>query len=155
MKYFQPIITLSLLIFSLIVISRDCLFEQALAAVAESLPHGYHTPKAYDHDMSAPSHSHDKKGHEDEFCCDNDLNLYVGNEKFVPALTFQKLNSSISVLIETKETVKSNQFDFYLYRLWPPFSVRARDNYAQTCLLHAPPHAHVNFSFYLRFYRVT
>lgn len=141
MTFFQPKAYFSLLIFILSVSPNACLAEQTTAAVAGFLQHAHHNDRAYPHDSPTPSHSHDKKGHEDQFCCDNELNLYVGSRKFVPQLIFHELTLSISVLIETKEPVDSNQFDTYIERLPPHLSFRARDKYAQTCLLHAPPYA--------------
>jgi len=140
MNFFQPKIYLSLLIFFLSICPNACLVEQAVAALANLVQHEHrdHHEK-HEHDKSAPSHNHDKQGHENEFCCDNNLNFYLAGKSFLFLDAFEKNISSLDVSSLTSETANSVQYIIYLHRLKQPPTLRGRDKYALTCLLHAPP----------------
>jgi hypothetical protein len=139
MKYRRARIILALQIFVLTVSPHACLVEQAIASILHGLPHGHHD-EARAHTAPTPSHHHDAQGSEAVFCCDNNLNLYIGIKTVTdvdidtPELLYPTTPDAISF---EKSSYPPRFID--LHRLRSVTSSRARDKYALTCLLHAPP----------------
>ena len=116
---------------------QACLLEQVLATAAEWLPHEHQRSEAQNHELPAPAHSHDQDSHESLYCCDNSLSQFFGSKgsaDFGSAYFF----SSFMVAIESAILDYSRK-TFYSYNSEPPLTLRARDKYALSCLLHAPP----------------
>lgn len=116
-----------------------CLVEQVVASVAEMVAHGPHQDSHGDK-QTAPSHSHDREGHEEDFCCDNE-----SYRQFRPRATidFQQVyqpNAFLYFSIDASQVKNYFQFHSYLHRLRQPTAMRSRDKYALTSLLHAPPY---------------
>ena len=116
---------------------QACLLEQTLAIAAEWFPHEHHGSEAQKHGLPAPAHSHDQDSHEDSYCCDNSLNQFFGS-KGSSDFYLAYLWSSFMVSIESATLDYSGQ-SFHSCDSEQPLTVRARDEYALSCLLHAPP----------------
>ena len=139
MQFTRTKILFSLLIFILTMSSQTCLFEQAIALVVKLAPHEHHRGEAQEHHQQAPSHKHDNEGQESKYCCDNSLNQFVtskGSSDFQSQDFF-----SFFLLLLTPTTVESSAHTFNILDKRPPSTFRARDKYALSCLLHAPPFA--------------
>jgi len=133
MKIFQSNVCLAFLVFILGVTPQACLVEQAVCAIIDVTAQDHH---------AAPSHKHDERGHENLFCCDNSLSSYVVNT-FSDVLNLKHLQSSFAFLYVIPN---STEGIFYmspnkgLRQLGTHMiSIRTRDKYALTSLLHAPP----------------
>jgi hypothetical protein len=146
MKYFQPLIYLSPLVFILSVTSQACLVEQTIAAVSNSAHHEEYTHGTNKHDKPVPSHNHDNEGQESEFGCNNNLNLYILSKILTQTDALKEFDTSFSLLL-TDLAGASNSFQYCCNpnQLRTPFLLRTRDRYALTCLLHAPPPAYFMF----------
>ena len=116
---------------------RACLLEQALAIAAEWLPHKHHSPEAEQHRTPAPAHSHDQDGKEGLYCCDNHLNQFVISKGSADLQSTSFMSSFLFFIEETALESSAQTFD--IRALKRPLTVRARDKYALSCLLHAPP----------------
>ncbi len=130
----------SILVLALLVGPQACLVEQALAQITQAFPHGHDEEETHDHHSTAPSHKHDEEGHENQFCCDNDLNLYIlGNSsvQFDPDWLFVHPPKE-AVNFEAILLSVSPRLNLHHVR---PLTPRGRDRYALNCLLHAPPSA--------------
>lgn len=147
MNIFKKELVFSSLVFVLAITPHACLVEQVIASAAELLPHSHeqgaeHDSSARDHhDEAVPSHCHDESGREAEFCCDNEIYFYLSSDN-----QFDFKPGSNSYLITTGNVVEDDQtfrerveYYTYLRRLRQPLSIRSRDRYALSCLLHAPP----------------
>lgn len=130
-----------LLIYVLSLSSQACLLEQAIALVLRPASHDHHTVDTQKQSQPTPSHKHDTEGHESEFCCDNNLNFYIKSKILIRVDSIEQLDSiSLSKsIVDFKEQTNSFQYSYNLHCLKTPNSPRARDQYALTCLLHAPP----------------
>lgn len=142
---------LSSLVFLLIVTPHACLVEQAVASLAELLPHsheqgGHHNSAAPEAETAAPSHCHDEDGKEAEFCCDNEAYFYIGSDQHPDVDGISAPEQPVTLnLLESEYAFKTGvEYYTYLHRLRQPVSLRGRDRYALSCLLHAPP-----FSYHL------
>jgi hypothetical protein len=129
-----------LIAFILSLTSQACLLEQVMAQVASWTPHKYQDAETHEHEKLTPSHKHDEEEDQAEFCCDNSLNLYINNPYFISQVSSGQFFASLFTKIELKNGVYYD-LRFYFQDLRVPISFRARDKYALTCLLHAPPRA--------------
>lgn len=142
---------LSTLVFLLIITPHACFVEQAVASLAELLPHsheagGHHADSDAKPEKTAPSHCHDEAGNEAEFCCDNAAYFYIGSDHHPDVKCLSAPERPVALtLLETEDAFKARvEYYTYLHRLRQPVSLRGRDRYALSCLLHAPP-----FSYHL------
>jgi hypothetical protein len=127
---------LSAFIVIMSVLPNACLVEQVVASVAEMIPHGPHQ-NSHGDKQTAPSHSHDKEGHKEDFCCDNEFYRYFG---FHTKIDFHPPNAILYFLKDASQVKNYFQFHGYLHHLRQPTSMRSRDKYALASLLHAPPY---------------
>ena len=132
-------ILLSLFVLVVSVIPNACLVEQVIATVADSFPREHHQESQH-HEEATPSHSHDEEGHEEDFCCDNELYLYIGAKTVIEFAATLQSNTFLNSVTSTKQTETYIEYQTYLHRLRQPLPSRGRDKYALTCLLHAPPY---------------
>ncbi len=121
------------------VIPNACLVEQVVASVAEMVSQGPHQ-NSHGNKQTAPSHSHDEGGHEEDFCCDNQSYLYFGSHTTIDLRQVYQPNAFLYFSIDASQVKNYFQFHSYLHRLRQPTAMRDRDKYALTSLLHAPPY---------------
>jgi hypothetical protein len=131
---------LSASIVILSVIPNACLVEQAVASVAEVLPHRPLETSHHNEKQTAPSHSHDEEGHEANFCCDNETYRYIHSQQRIDFHKVDQPNALPNLILDDTQVKDYFQFRIYLHRLKQPTSIRIRDKYALTSLLHAPPY---------------
>ena len=131
----------------LTLLPNACLVEQAIAAVVNSFSYAHqqndhhHDNESVDHHTASPSHNHDNEGHEDEFCCDNEQNFYIGSAAAKNVELFAYPASDV-ILFEVDIEEQESFLRYHSYLLHQPIqpkTSRARDKYALSCLLHAPP----------------
>lgn len=125
-------------IFPLSFTSQACLLEHAFGLIVTCFQHEPHGAKADKHGHAAPSHKHDQKGHEGDFCCDNSLcHPLAGKTASDFKLIVECVSSSLSLAGEL--WLDSSVPHFFVLDSRRPSWSRARDKYALSCLLHAPP----------------
>lgn len=133
-------IVISLLVYILSLTSQACILEQAIAVILHVAPHAHDTVETSSQSPSTSSHKHDEAGQENEFCCDNNLNLYIKTKtSFHVDWIDQPYSESSMVVADLEQQRNSFQHNDLLHRIKSPNSPRARDQYALSCLLHAPP----------------
>jgi len=138
-KFLQPKIFVALLVYILTMSPNACLVEQAIAAVVHSVPDSHDENESREQHASAPSHKHDEEGSENVFCCDNNLNLYLVNKSASQVdVCYQFISFIPQTAIVEKQAVPLRG-EYPLHRFRQPTTLRGRDKYALTCLLHAPP----------------
>lgn len=132
-----------LIIGTFILSAHACVIEEPVAALGELLFHSSHHS---DHEHPAHGHQpathdhHDENQQELDYCCSNILNLITHNRcpisfqssEHLPAHTLLFADKFISE--PTPISINFSGFGEFL-------SLRNRDNYALSCLLHAPPAA--------------
>ena len=134
MRFLQPKISLALFVFILSVSPHACLVEQAIATVLHAVPYVHQGGTVQSDHADVPSYNHDREGHEEKLCCDNNLDWYLGSS------TLGVLNADTSPRLLVPETTKPTEYSYHRSRLKAPTSSsRTSDRYALTCLLHAPP----------------
>ena len=127
----------------LVLALQCCSLELCLEKVSELFAHVFHATNQHGHEASAPSHSHDNEGQEGETCCDN-----------IFTLPFETGASDIRIIVSKSNFPKpkpssSGGMTSSLERV-PALShcissiSGSRDKYALSCLLHAPPIAHLS-----------
>ena len=129
----------TLLVFLLSVSPHACIVEQSLATVTHALP-AHHEGAGSEHHSNCPSHQHDQSGNEDEFCCDNPYNTYIASKQAeLNSPTIQPINYPVLLGSDELTQITSHRSKYYFLHNPDLKSARARDKYALTCLLHAPP----------------
>ncbi len=132
-------IFLSSFILIMSVIPNACLVEQVVASVAEMVSQGPHQ-NSHGDKQTAPSHSHDEEGHEEDFCCDNQSYRQIRSHKRIDFQEVYQPNAFLYFSTDASQVKNYFQFHSYLHRLRHPTAMRSRDKYALTSLLHAPPY---------------
>lgn len=120
---------------------QACLLEVALAQASQLLGHGSQEHVAHEnaHGKKAPSHQHDKKGEEGKVCCDNEIAL-LSLAPNQPVVTTNVLAYLPAPGIDESSTEFSSIDFLSLHAFLQTGITGARDTYALSCLLHAPPH---------------
>ena len=111
------------------VIPNACLVEQVIATVAEIFPQGYDQESQH-HEGAIPSHSHDQEGHEEDFCCDSQLYLYVGTKIIIDFEGTQQTTAFINTLNDFKVTENHFEYHTYLHNFRKPPTLRGGDKFS-------------------------
>ena len=130
--------------------SHICVLEQPLMKFSEFIQHTHQHISAHEH--NGASHSDHHGGHHDssnqhehhdheaafDFCCDTILSPVANYTQFTIYKTFEYFDPAI-VLPATQISFQNHLNNIDISGSPEPVSFRNRDNYALSCLLHAPP----------------
>ncbi len=130
--------------------SHICVLEQPLLTLSEFIQHTHqhnsthehnessHTGHHTDHHESSDHHEHHDHDAAFDFCCDTILSPVVNSPQFIIYKTVEYFNPAI-VLPATQISFQNHLNHIDMAGFPEPVSFRNRDNYALSCLLHAPP----------------
>jgi len=133
---------LATFIFILSILPNACLIEQAIAIAADVVQSVSHHGEEghHGHSNKAPSHHHDKEGHESDFCCDNPVYFYFTAHKkndinhIYAVWQYFHLNQ-----LYAEFEKRYSYISIYLIYRAQPIALLNRDRFALTSLLRSPP----------------
>lgn len=137
------------MLFLYVISAQICSIEEPVELLRELLPHSHHA--SHDHNnvsQHADGHNHDQ-GHShsnhthgeqnDDICCDDIDNVTMPrSQEFTITRSIEYTFPPLLTIAPTPSYLNYLNNSEYL-RARDPVSLRLRDNYVRSCLLHAPP----------------